>query len=122
MILMFELSMPGCASWDGKWSGAGTFYARFKSFRKPPAILVPGYFFYRFMDGWCAEIKVKQITRAERTKLAGKSKGFCGYDWMIDSILIDGRIITTTKRAQESRGIAPMGTDPARDLRNGADD
>jgi hypothetical protein len=126
MILMFTLSMPGCASWDGKWSGEGQLYARFRSFRKPPGFLVPGYFGYNFGDGWYANVKVKQVTAAEKAKLARRSKGFCGYDWMIDSILIDGRIITTTKREAEkvaSRGAAPGGTDPARavDLREGSD-
>ena len=29
-MIIFELTMPNCGSWNGKWSGEERFYAKFK--------------------------------------------------------------------------------------------
>jgi len=93
MILAFELSMPGVASWNGRWSGEGRLYARVVNFGRGKAateratrIRDTGYFHYSFGDGWRAGVSVRQVTSAEARRIRRKSQGFCGYDWMIDSI------------------------------------
>ena len=93
MILCFELSMPNVGSWNGKWGGASDYYAKIVNFgrtkkaeERAQRILDKGYFRYNFGDGWAAGIKVKQVTPSEASTLRRQSKGFCGYDWMIESI------------------------------------
>ena len=92
--LAFRLSMPGCPSWDGKWSGDGTAYIIVKnigrskaSLEKMKKILTEGRFYYAWDDGWRACVSVKKIGLKEAKALKKKSAGFCGYDWMVDSIL-----------------------------------
>ena len=94
MILCFELSMPNVGSWDGKWSGNGRCYLKLvnlgrtkKAVQLGESILAKGYFHYDFGDGWAAGISVKSVDTCEATKLKRKSAGFCGYDWMCDSIM-----------------------------------
>lgn len=90
MILSFILSMPGASSWNGKWSGEGTLYARVVKFGKNSKtvkdILDKGYFSYSFGDGWRAGVTVKEVDVKEAAKIRKHSTGFCGYDWMIESI------------------------------------
>jgi hypothetical protein len=93
--LAFILSMPYAASWDGKWSGEGEPYVRV--FTLPAkkvewAQKLIGSHTWRFSDGWIAAVDVKRVTDSEKRKLQRESKGFCGYDWMIDSILEFGEI------------------------------
>ena len=38
-------------------------------------------------DGWGANVNVKIVDSKEAAKVRKKTKGFCGYDWMIDSII-----------------------------------
>jgi hypothetical protein len=85
--------MPNVGSWNGKWTGESNFYARTRSFRgaenllKAAEILKIRYFHYNFGDGWSAGVTVKQINSAEAAKVNKKTRGFYGYDWMIDSII-----------------------------------
>ncbi len=90
--LCFELSMPNCASWNGRWSGEGNYYAVVKSFTKKNEemanrILKEGYYYHRWDDGWGAGISVKEVDSQEAAKIKRKSKGFRGYDWMIENII-----------------------------------
>lgn len=85
--------MPGNNAWNGKWSGEGNLYVKVinlgkskKAIAKGREILDKGYFSYSFGDGWRAGISVKEVGAKESGKLRRKSKGFCGYDWMVDSI------------------------------------
>lgn len=98
-MISFELSMPGSPSWNGKWSGEGRLFAVVKSLpnsekgkAKAEEILKPGYYSYSWPDGWRARIGVRQVTSAEARKIRKLSRGFCGYEWMIDSILLHGEI------------------------------
>ncbi len=93
MILAFTLSMPGVNSWNGKWSGEGRLYAKVinfgrtkKAIAKASEILDIGYFRYNFGDGWSAGVKVTEVDAKEAAKIRRNSKGFYGYDWMIESI------------------------------------
>ena len=95
MLLSFKLSMPNNNSWDGKWSGEDNSYVRVRSIREQGVagpILQKGYFHYNFGDGWAAGVTVKEVTAAEAKKLRNNSNGFCGYEWMIDSIFAHGEI------------------------------
>lgn len=96
MIVAFELSMPSNNAWDGKWSGDGECYAIVRSFRKGwPTVKgtpIHSYFTYSFGDGWVAAVSVRQVERGEAQKIRNRSRGFCGYDWMVESILESNRI------------------------------
>ena len=101
MLIAFELSMPGKASWNGKWSGEGRPYVRVRNVSKEAAIqiLERESYDYRWDDGWCACVSVRKVLSREAEKLCKKSVGFCGYDWMIDSIIKRGCIITEREAA-----------------------
>lgn len=98
--LAFILSMPGCPSWNGKWSGRDNFYAKIVPFSgkdkdsRAKKLTDKRYFSYRWPDGWRASIEVKQVDDKEAREIKKKSNGFCGYDWMVASILKDGYITT----------------------------
>lgn len=94
-IICFMLSMPSNNSWNGKWTGDDVFYARTRivtNKEKAKEILNDGSFSYNFGDGWRARVDVKRVTSAERKKIDKNTKGFCGYEWMIDSIIQHGDI------------------------------
>lgn len=96
--LAFTLSMPNRGSWNGGWSGAENLYVIVKKFStikaraKAENILAAGSFYYNFGDGWGASIGVKSVDNKEARRLKTKSAGFCGYDWMVTSILEHGEI------------------------------
>lgn len=97
MLVAFELSMPNVGSWNGKWSGADRKYVRVinvgaskKTREKYEALC--GYYHYSFGDGWAAGVTVKEVDPTQARKLRRLSAGFCGYDWMIDSIRYHGDI------------------------------
>jgi len=107
MILSFVLSMPGVSSWNGKWTGEGNLYARVVNFgktkkgeAKAKEILDKGYFHYSFRDGWSAGVTVKEVDAKTAAKIRRKTKGFYGYDWMIDSIRRDMTIMSPSERRE----------------------
>ena len=104
MLLCFKLSMPNNNSWDGKWSGGSKQYIKIVSFqgkngiakahkilnqKTPQYASQPesGYYSYNFGDGWRAGINIYIVDSKEAARLRRQSAGFCGYDWMIDSII-----------------------------------
>lgn len=99
MILEFKLSMPNIGSWNGKWSGEDEYFAKIITFRTKEKInrakemLEKGGYIYDFKDGWVASVSIRQVDSKEATKLRRKSKGFRGYDWMIDSIIKNDCIV-----------------------------
>ncbi len=103
MLISFELSMPGNNAWNGRWSGEGTCYGIVKSFRKMPATFKLGSYGYNFGDGWYANVTVREITQAAADKLRKQTKGFNGYDWMVDEITTLGRIRTLSERTSLER-------------------
>ena len=99
MILCFELSIPGRNSWNGRWSGEGRLYALIinlgdtkKACEKGKTIIQEGPYSYSWPDGWRASISVKQVDSKEANQIRKHSSGFCGYDWMVDSIIYYGEI------------------------------
>ena len=101
MILSFELSMPGRSSWDGRWSGENRLHCIVKSFRGEKQvkeafrILSSEPYRYLWDDGWSARIGVREVDSKEANKLRRKSDGFCGYDWMVDTIIKYGKPLAT---------------------------
>ena len=57
-----------------------------------------GYYSYDFGDGWRAGVTVREITSTAARKLRKQSRGFCGYNWMVDEITTHGRIKTLAER------------------------
>ena len=102
MLICFTLSMPNIGSWNGEWTGEDNLYAVIKNMgrtksaeEKAKKILEKKYYRYDFGDGWTARIDVRKITAKEAAKIRRISKGFCNYDWMVDSIIDNGKIINT---------------------------
>ena len=98
-MLAFKLSMPGVASWNGRWSGEGREYVIVRSLGRSKAagaheakILAGAPYGYGFGDGWFASVSVREVDPTEARKLRRTSAGFCGYDWMVDSIIDHGKI------------------------------
>ena len=96
MLIQFTLSMPSNNAWNGKWSGEGNFYAVVRSTRAVKSvgkrILDKSSWVYSFVDGWVAGVSAKEISSTEARLVRKRSKGFCGYDWMIDSIFAHNEI------------------------------
>lgn len=92
-ILCFTLTMPGVSSWNGRWSGDGKLFAKVKTFRGKSAekrvneILEKSPYYHSWADGWSAKISVSKITAKEAAQIRKKTRGFYGYDWMIDNII-----------------------------------
>ena len=97
-MIVFELTMPHRGSWNGKWSGDIQRHIRVKYERSVPKDLWDRDFYYRWDDGWEARISVRKMSASDAHKLDKKSLGFCGYDWMISSIIKDGYIHTQEKK------------------------
>lgn len=98
-IVVFELSMPNRGSWNGGWNGASNYYAIVKNIgasqkaaKRAQKLVEEGPYGYNFGDGWRAQINVREVGAAEARKLRAKTQGFCGYDWMVTSILAHGEI------------------------------
>lgn len=85
--LIFKLSMPSNNSWNGKWTGADREYTVARKVSDKRAKELKDYYSYNFGDGWVAGITVREAKPRERA-----TNKFCGYDWMIDSIIYHGEI------------------------------
>ena len=99
------MSMPSNNSWDGRWSGEDRNYEVVCNIGKSKKatirgieILRQGSYYYDFGDGWGAEVAVSEIEGRAAPKIRRGSHGFCGYDWMVDSIMQDQTITPPSKR------------------------
>ena len=101
-MIVFELTMPHVASWNGKWSGEGSRYIRTRDERTVPKEYWGKSFDYRWEDGWGACVSVKRMPASEARKLERMSAGFCGYDWMINSIIKRGYIVSDSDLRKEN--------------------
>ncbi len=91
----FTLTMPGIGSWNGKWSyGEGKHFIMVVTISKKKAKQLFGIsdevrWRHSWGDGWTAEVTGRLMKKGERKK---QSDGFCGHDWMVGSIVENGRI------------------------------
>ncbi len=97
MIIQYTLTMPHKGSWDGKWTGEGELYARCRHYDKTIADKIlggkeSGSWRYRWTDGWVACIEASIVDTKKAAFIRKHSRGFYGYDWMIDSIEQNGKI------------------------------
>lgn len=109
MKICFELSMPNRGSWNGRWSGEGDLYAKIVNFskakisqEKAQKILSEDSYYHRWDDGWGASISVREVDSKESVKIKRKSKGFCGYDWMINNIISHGSCYEKKENAPQA--------------------
>jgi hypothetical protein len=100
LYIVYEFSYVSIGSWNGKWSGEDNYYAVVKNWSKSATnankaeeIVKGSPYTYNFGDGWVASVNVREVRdTSEARKLREKSAGFCGYEWMIESIEAHGRI------------------------------
>jgi hypothetical protein len=97
-IIQFTLTMPNIGSWNGHWTGEDELFAKCRSYGKQDTEKImqgkpQRSWYYNFGDGWGANVDAKIITAKEARTIRNKSHGFCGYDWMIDSIEQNDKII-----------------------------
>lgn len=88
--------MPSRNTWNGRWSGDNELFVIIRQAKTEEAatILEASPFRYNFGDGWTARIEVEQVSAKKAQILRKRSRGFCGYEWMVESIFRNGRIIT----------------------------
>ena len=91
-MIAFILTMPRNNSWNGKWTGDESLFCRIMENRSVPKEYHGKDFQYDFGDGWVANVEVRKVDCKEANRMRKKSRGFCGYDWMIRSILANGYI------------------------------
>lgn len=115
----FILTMPNVNSWNGKWTGEGELYCRTFSYttiatkEKAKALARKKTFYYSFGDGWGAMIEVKILDDGfDKKRHDRKSKGFYSYDWMIESIMKYGKILSSPPIS------APSNLDPNSNVRS----
>lgn len=103
MTLCFELTMPTNNAWNGKWSGDEEYHAKTRNFGRSKKakeqvqeILSKTPYFYEWDDGWSARISARLIDSKESKTVKLRSKGFAGYEWMIESIINHGKIKVET--------------------------
>jgi len=86
--VMFELTMPNVGSWNGQWNGRDSKYTiAHKLLKKDDNRIIGKSFYYNFGDGWGANVEVREAFLREKA-----TNKFCGYEWMIKSILKNGVI------------------------------
>lgn len=98
--IKYQLTMPGVGSWNGKWTGDSRYYVKVRKYsdvrdaEKVKKILANKSYYYGWGDGWGANVKVELIDGQQSIREKRKSDGFCGYEWMIDSIEKIQKILT----------------------------
>lgn len=97
----FQLKMPRRSSWNGAWSGDKRNFSLVRELDAEDAAKLGGKSWtYRWSDGWIACVSARVVI--DRDLLAA-SDGFCGYGWMVDSILRYGEIYADHERPEAGR-------------------
>lgn len=50
--------------------------------------------YYRWSDGWEACVTVELVDSREKRRRLKNSAGFSSYNWMIESLILTGKILT----------------------------
>lgn len=80
--VIFELSMPLNNSWNGKWSGEDNVYTVARTISGAKFEDLKPRYTYSFGYGPVAVVRIREAEPREKA-----TNRFCGYEWMIDSIL-----------------------------------
>jgi len=91
-MIVFTLTMPNRGSWNGHWTGENELHAIVRTERNVPKDIIGKSFEYNWDDGWTAKIEVEKVDCKTANKIRKNSKGFCGYDWMVKSLIKKGYI------------------------------
>ena len=93
-MIVFKLSMPHANSWNGKWSGEKDAHIITKPDKYVPKDRIDKNYYYDFGDGWGACVDVIKMNghSKEYKQMIKNNKGFCGYDWMVNSIINNNEI------------------------------
>ena len=103
----FRLSMPNRGSWNGGWSGEGRNYVIYKKLTNKMIEFLgldkqsKQSWYYHWSDGWGANVSARLLEKTERKQ---KSNGFCGYDWMVESILFRNKILASHEITPNEEG------------------
>jgi len=108
--------MPNVGSWNGKWTGENNLYVIIKklgrskkAIQRVKELSELGSCYYNFGDGWGASVSIKAVDAKDAAKFRRASKGFCAYDWMVDTILEFGKILNDEQakrqRAMDKEGV-----------------
>jgi len=91
--LLFTLTMPGNPSASSAWRDPGrrpeTLVRSVPDDRARQLLAGHGLHWYRWPDGWTAQVAVRELRPRER---APKDTGFAGYGWMVASLIRSGEI------------------------------
>lgn len=99
--LEFKLNMPHVNTWNGDWSGKDKNYIIVKTFsdkkflneiKHKPWLIKDRSWNYSWDDGWGACVSMRVMKKGEKRK---QTDGFCGYEWMVDSIIEANQILDT---------------------------
>lgn len=101
IYVCFELTMPNRGSWNNKWSQENDRHYIIKDFCKTyfdeHKNNLVGSWWYTWSDGWSACVTGEVIDGKESAKRKRMKTKFCGYDWMVNSIIYYGKIMTDTE-------------------------
>ena len=107
MRIIAELTIPRAGSWNGKFSGSGDAYTIARKILKRDTQLADIYsriakneiidYSYDFGDGWVARITLRKPRQREKP-----TNIFLGYEWMVDSIFKNRRIIEPRDKEEEN--------------------
>ena len=94
-MIIFELTFPNRGSWNGKWSGEKDTHIIVKKDSQVLKDRIGKSYYYDFGDGWGANISVRKMNGNDKEyrQLKKRNVGFCGYDWMVDSIIVYDEIV-----------------------------
>lgn len=112
MTLLFELTMPNRGSWNGRWSGESKRHLLVRRLSDTKANVekatkLQGSHYYRWDDGWGANVSVSVIEGRTAAYWRKQSDGFYGYDWMVDSLLTHGKILASHEIPKEALCVNP---------------
>lgn len=104
--LVFILTFPSNNSWNGIFSGEGNLYCVVIKPAQKTIDKILGEndakdYRYNFGDGWVANVEVKKMTSQQARKFKKESRGFMGYNWMIEDIICCQKILSQDERKQK---------------------
>lgn len=103
MYICFRLTVPKVRIRNGNFKGNDNIYAKVINFyryskeqmEQARKILKKKHYHSWWNDGWKISVSVMKVNAKEARKIKRESYGFCGYDWMIDSIILSQKILVS---------------------------